>query len=45
MRGNSRIQLKNGKLVDIITGGQSSLQAIYGGVEFGLDRPGFTHLF
>ena len=42
MRGNSRIQLKNGKLVDIITGGQSSLQAIYGGVEFGLDRPGFT---
>jgi len=38
MRGNSRIQLKNGKLVDIITGGQSSLQAIYGGVEFGLDR-------
>ncbi|CAJ1440046.1 unnamed protein product [Effrenium voratum] len=38
MRGNSRIQLKNGKLVDIITGGQSNLQAIYGGVEFGLDR-------
>eukprot|EP00438_Fugacium_kawagutii_P001739 Skav219920 [mRNA] locus=scaffold2006:155773:161707:- [translate_table: standard] len=30
MRGNSRIKLKNG--------GQSSLQAIYGGVEFGLDR-------
>ena len=38
MRGNSRIQLKNGKLVDVITGGQSNLQAIYGGVEFGLDR-------
>ena len=38
MRGNSRIQLRNGKLVDIITGGQSNLQAIYGGVEFGLDR-------
>ena len=43
MRGNSRIQLKNGKLVDIITGGQSSLQAIYGGVEFGLDRLGSTN--
>ncbi|CAK9107243.1 Uncharacterized protein SCF082_LOCUS49926 [Durusdinium trenchii] len=38
MRGNSRIQLRNGKLVDVITGGQSNLQAIYGGVEFGLDR-------
>eukprot|EP00437_Effrenium_voratum_P004103 CAMPEP_0181423022 /NCGR_PEP_ID=MMETSP1110-20121109/13915_1 /TAXON_ID=174948 /ORGANISM="Symbiodinium sp., Strain CCMP421" /LENGTH=947 /DNA_ID=CAMNT_0023546137 /DNA_START=96 /DNA_END=2939 /DNA_ORIENTATION=- len=38
MRGNSRIQLRNGKLVDVITGGQSRLQAIYGGVEFGLDR-------
>ena len=33
MRGNSRIQLKDGKLVDVITGGQSNLQAIYGGVE------------
>eukprot|EP00438_Fugacium_kawagutii_P011226 Skav228656 [mRNA] locus=scaffold2369:149724:171604:+ [translate_table: standard] len=38
MRGNSRIQLKDGKLVDVITGGYSNLQAIYGGVEFGLDR-------
>jgi len=38
MRGNSRIQLKDGKLVDVITGGYSGLQAIYGGVEFGLDR-------
>ena len=34
MRGNSRIQLKDGKLVDVITGGYSNLQAIYGGVEF-----------
>jgi len=38
MRGNSRIQLKNGRLIDMVTGGQSKLQAIYGGVEFGLDR-------
>lgn len=38
MRGNSRIKLKNGRLIDMVTGGQSSLQAIYGGVEFGLDR-------
>eukprot|EP00440_Ansanella_granifera_P051448 gb/GFBE01055774.1/.p1 GENE.gb/GFBE01055774.1/~~gb/GFBE01055774.1/.p1 ORF type:complete len:1053 (+),score=292.89 gb/GFBE01055774.1/:1-3159(+) len=38
MRGNSRIQLKNGRLIDMVTGGQSQLQAIYGGVEFGLDR-------
>lgn len=38
MRGNSRIQVKNGRVVDMVTGGQSSLQAIYGGVEFGLDR-------
>eukprot|EP00931_Biecheleriopsis_adriatica_P026426 TRINITY_DN16083_c0_g1_i1.p1 TRINITY_DN16083_c0_g1~~TRINITY_DN16083_c0_g1_i1.p1 ORF type:complete len:1036 (-),score=244.94 TRINITY_DN16083_c0_g1_i1:61-3168(-) len=38
MRGNSRIQLKDGKLVDSETGMYSSLQALYGGVEFGLDR-------
>lgn len=38
MRGNSRIQLKNGRLIDMITGGQRNLHAIYGGVEFGLDR-------
>ena len=38
MRGNSRIKLKEGRLVDMVTGGQSNLQAIYGGVEFGLDR-------
>lgn len=38
MRGNSRIQLKNGRLIDMFTGGQKNLQAIYGGVEFGLDR-------
>ena len=55
MRGNSRIKLKNGRLIDMVTGvptalgilqfvavhracwslsgGQSKLQAIYGGVE------------
>jgi len=38
MRGNSRIQLKDGKLLDSETGMYSSCQAIYGGVEFGLDR-------
>eukprot|EP00435_Cladocopium_sp_Y103_P014773 s2202_g3.t1 len=38
MRGNSRIQLKNGRLIDMITGGHRNLHAIYGGVEFGLDR-------
>ena len=38
MRGNSRIKLQNGRLIDMVTGGQSKLQAIYGGVEFGLDR-------
>eukprot|EP00931_Biecheleriopsis_adriatica_P086794 TRINITY_DN6137_c1_g3_i1.p1 TRINITY_DN6137_c1_g3~~TRINITY_DN6137_c1_g3_i1.p1 ORF type:complete len:542 (+),score=114.15 TRINITY_DN6137_c1_g3_i1:35-1627(+) len=38
MRGNSRIKVKDGRVVDMFTGGQSSLQAIYGGVEFGLDR-------
>jgi len=38
MRGNTRIQLKGGRLMNLATGGQSSLQAIYGGVEFGLDR-------
>jgi len=38
MRGNSRIQLKNGRLVDMATGGITSMQAIYGGVQFGLDK-------
>mmetsp|Transcript_46297 Transcript_46297/g.83480 ORF Transcript_46297/g.83480 Transcript_46297/m.83480 type:complete len:935 (-) Transcript_46297:14-2818(-) len=38
MRGNSRIQLKDGKLLDSETGMYSSCHAIYGGVEFGLDR-------
>eukprot|EP00930_Biecheleria_cincta_P040215 TRINITY_DN2756_c0_g4_i1.p1 TRINITY_DN2756_c0_g4~~TRINITY_DN2756_c0_g4_i1.p1 ORF type:complete len:1073 (+),score=231.60 TRINITY_DN2756_c0_g4_i1:41-3220(+) len=38
MRGNSRIQLKNGRLLDLATGGRSSLRAIYGGVQFGLDK-------
>lgn len=38
MRGNQRIQLKDGKLVDSETGMQSNLHAIYGGVQFGLDR-------
>jgi len=36
MRGNSRIQLQDGKLVDIETG--VNMHAIYGGVQFGLDR-------
>ena len=59
MRGNSRIKLKNGRLIDMVTGsllgfekvssgsfghvsgGQSKLQAIYGGVESlrGTQRP------
>ncbi|CAJ1399897.1 unnamed protein product [Effrenium voratum] len=38
MRGNSRIQLKNGRVIDMFTGGQRNLHAIYGGVQFGLDR-------
>lgn len=38
MRGNTRIELKNGRLVDLATGGRSSLRAIYGGVQFGLDK-------
>ncbi|CAE7040244.1 unnamed protein product [Symbiodinium natans] len=38
MRGNSRIQLQGGKIRDMQTGLQSNLHAIYGGVEFGLDR-------
>jgi len=38
MRGLSRIQLKEGKLVDTETGLNTNLHAIYGGVEFGLDR-------
>lgn len=38
MRGLSRIQLKDGKLLDAETGLQTNLHAIYGGVQFGLDR-------
>ncbi|CAJ1381273.1 unnamed protein product [Effrenium voratum] len=38
MRGLSRIRLENGKIVDMETGTVSNLHAIYGGVEFGLDR-------
>eukprot|EP00930_Biecheleria_cincta_P060794 TRINITY_DN4638_c0_g6_i1.p1 TRINITY_DN4638_c0_g6~~TRINITY_DN4638_c0_g6_i1.p1 ORF type:complete len:952 (-),score=197.30 TRINITY_DN4638_c0_g6_i1:126-2927(-) len=38
MRGNSRIKLKDGRLVNMATGSQSSLRAIYGGVQFGLDK-------
>eukprot|EP00930_Biecheleria_cincta_P060789 TRINITY_DN4638_c0_g1_i4.p1 TRINITY_DN4638_c0_g1~~TRINITY_DN4638_c0_g1_i4.p1 ORF type:complete len:1016 (-),score=215.54 TRINITY_DN4638_c0_g1_i4:82-3129(-) len=38
MRGNSRIQLKGGRIVDMATGGTCSMQAIYGGVQFGLDK-------
>ncbi|CAK9112784.1 Uncharacterized protein SCF082_LOCUS52291 [Durusdinium trenchii] len=38
MRGLSRIRLENGKIVDNETGSVSNLHAIYGGVEFGLDR-------
>eukprot|EP00930_Biecheleria_cincta_P003657 TRINITY_DN104585_c0_g1_i1.p1 TRINITY_DN104585_c0_g1~~TRINITY_DN104585_c0_g1_i1.p1 ORF type:complete len:1011 (-),score=231.74 TRINITY_DN104585_c0_g1_i1:65-3046(-) len=38
MRGNQRIQLKDGKLIDSETGMQSNVHAIYGGVQFGLDR-------
>eukprot|EP00930_Biecheleria_cincta_P043409 TRINITY_DN2980_c0_g1_i1.p1 TRINITY_DN2980_c0_g1~~TRINITY_DN2980_c0_g1_i1.p1 ORF type:complete len:1004 (-),score=206.03 TRINITY_DN2980_c0_g1_i1:259-3243(-) len=38
MRGLSRIQLQDGKLMDTETGFESNLHAIYGGVQFGLDR-------
>ena len=38
MRGNTRVQLKNGRVVDMFTGGRRNLHAIYGGVQFGLDR-------
>ena len=38
MRGNTRVQLKNGRVIDMFTGGQRNLHAIYGGVQFGLDR-------
>ncbi|OLP96686.1 hypothetical protein AK812_SmicGene21056 [Symbiodinium microadriaticum] len=38
MRGLSRIRLENGKVVDTETGLVTNLHAIYGGVEFGLDR-------
>lgn len=38
MRGLSRIRLENGKIIDNETGSVSNLHAIYGGVEFGLDR-------
>eukprot|EP00930_Biecheleria_cincta_P040213 TRINITY_DN2756_c0_g2_i2.p1 TRINITY_DN2756_c0_g2~~TRINITY_DN2756_c0_g2_i2.p1 ORF type:complete len:1138 (+),score=237.20 TRINITY_DN2756_c0_g2_i2:59-3472(+) len=38
MRGNGRIQLKDGRLVNTATGLTSKLRAIYGGVQFGLDK-------
>eukprot|EP00440_Ansanella_granifera_P034895 gb/GFBE01037854.1/.p1 GENE.gb/GFBE01037854.1/~~gb/GFBE01037854.1/.p1 ORF type:complete len:1031 (+),score=267.56 gb/GFBE01037854.1/:1-3093(+) len=38
MRGNSRIQVRNGRVVDMYTGRMGELHAIYGGVQFGLDR-------
>eukprot|EP00930_Biecheleria_cincta_P060791 TRINITY_DN4638_c0_g3_i1.p1 TRINITY_DN4638_c0_g3~~TRINITY_DN4638_c0_g3_i1.p1 ORF type:complete len:1047 (-),score=228.89 TRINITY_DN4638_c0_g3_i1:30-2930(-) len=38
MRGNSRIQLKDGKLMNIASGLESKVRAIYGGVQFGLDK-------
>lgn len=38
MRGLSRIRLEQGKIIDNETGLVSNLHAIYGGVEFGLDR-------
>lgn len=38
MRGNQRIRMKDGKLLDEITGVQKNVRAIFGGVEFGLDR-------
>jgi len=38
MRGNGRIQLKDGRLVNMATGLTSKLRAIYGGVQFGLDK-------
>jgi len=38
MRGLSRIRLEDGKVVDTETGLVTNLHAIYGGVEFGLDR-------
>eukprot|EP00930_Biecheleria_cincta_P018205 TRINITY_DN14262_c0_g1_i1.p1 TRINITY_DN14262_c0_g1~~TRINITY_DN14262_c0_g1_i1.p1 ORF type:complete len:1026 (+),score=214.71 TRINITY_DN14262_c0_g1_i1:23-3100(+) len=38
MRGNSRIELKDGQLVNMATGAKTHLQAIFGGVQFGLDK-------
>eukprot|EP00930_Biecheleria_cincta_P050348 TRINITY_DN354_c1_g1_i1.p1 TRINITY_DN354_c1_g1~~TRINITY_DN354_c1_g1_i1.p1 ORF type:complete len:1142 (+),score=241.95 TRINITY_DN354_c1_g1_i1:94-3519(+) len=38
MRGESRIQLKEGRLVNTATGLTAGLQAVYGGVNFGLDK-------
>jgi len=38
MRGRSRINLKGGRLVDVHTGFTSNLQALYGGVQFGVDK-------
>ena len=38
MRGNTRVQLRNGRVIDMFTGGQRNIHAIYGGVQFGLDR-------
>ncbi|CAJ1399899.1 unnamed protein product [Effrenium voratum] len=38
MRGSSRIRLRDGRLIDMYTGVQRKLHAMYGGVQFGLDR-------
>jgi len=38
MRGHSRIQVTDGKLLNTETGKWNNLMSLYGGVEFGLDR-------
>eukprot|EP00930_Biecheleria_cincta_P032318 TRINITY_DN22427_c0_g1_i1.p1 TRINITY_DN22427_c0_g1~~TRINITY_DN22427_c0_g1_i1.p1 ORF type:complete len:1043 (-),score=216.13 TRINITY_DN22427_c0_g1_i1:272-3376(-) len=38
MRGNSRIQLKDGHLECAVTGVRTALRGVYGGVQFGLDK-------
>eukprot|EP00930_Biecheleria_cincta_P071201 TRINITY_DN58720_c0_g1_i1.p1 TRINITY_DN58720_c0_g1~~TRINITY_DN58720_c0_g1_i1.p1 ORF type:complete len:1107 (+),score=253.54 TRINITY_DN58720_c0_g1_i1:32-3352(+) len=38
MRGNSRIQVQDGRLVNTATGKSRNLRAVYGGVQFGLDK-------
>lgn len=38
MRGNSRIQVQDGRLVNTATGKSRNMRAIYGGVQFGLDK-------